>query len=162
MKKLFEKYKEIIMYLIFGVLTTVVSWGSYTLLVGVGGLPVFWGNLLSWVLAVAFAYVTNKLWVFDSKSWALSVVAKELVGFVSSRGITGVLEIVCVPLMVKTGFDTLFFNLFHRLGWQLKLLYTDGIYSKILVSVMVVILNYVFSKLIVFKKKNNTDGAHGE
>ena len=162
MKKLLKKYWEIIMYLVFGVLTTVVSWGSYTLLVGVCGMPVFWGNLLSWVFAVAFAYVTNKLWVFDSKSWAPAVVAKELVGFVSSRGITGVLEIVCVPLLVKTGFDTLLYSLFHQLGLQWKLLYTDGIYSKILVSVIVVLLNYVFSKLIVFKKNHKDDEAHGE
>lgn len=68
MKKFWNKYKEIITYIIFGVLTTLVSWGSYALFVNLMSMSVFLGNLLSWICAVAFAYVTNKLWVFDSKA----------------------------------------------------------------------------------------------
>lgn len=151
MKKLFTK--EILMYLIFGVLTTIVSWGTYTVFVNSCKMSVFWSNVLSWICAVTFAYITNKLWVFESKSWELKFVIKEAVSFFASRGVTGVIEIVCVPLLVKTSFDNLFYNLLEKMGIQMKILFTDGIYSKIVVSFVIVILNYVFSKLIVFKNK---------
>lgn len=154
MKKIFTK--EIIMYLIFGVLTTIVNWGSYALLANAGKMSVFVSNLISWVLAVAFAYITNKLWVFESKSWKADVVIKEAISFVASRGITGVMEIVAVPLMAKLGFDSIFFGILKSGGITAKILYTDGIYSKVAVAVIVVILNYVFSKLIVFKKKKES------
>lgn len=155
MKKFFTK--EILMYLIFGVLTTVVSWGTYTVFVNICNMSVFWANLISWVCAVTFAYITNKLWVFDSKSWEVKFVVKEAVSFFASRGVTGVIEIVCVPLLVKTSFDNLFYNLFDKMGVVMKVLFTDGIYSKIVVSFIIVILNYVFSKLIVFKNKKVED-----
>ena len=151
MKKLFKK--EVIMYLIFGVLTTVVSWGTYTVFVNLCKMSVFWANLVSWVCAVTFAYITNKLWVFESKSWEIKFVLKEAVSFFASRGVTGVIEIVCVPLLVKTSFDNLFYNLFEKMGVGMKILFTDGIYSKVAVSFIIIILNYVFSKLIVFKNK---------
>lgn len=174
MKKLFIKYKEIITYIIFGVLTTIVAWGSYTVfvhifkpLITINDIQLFkWAmtaedvtiaisNILSWIAGVAFAYVTNKLWVFESKSWEPSVVRKEIITFVSSRGITGIIEIVFVPLLAKTGFDNIFYKLVESLGLNIKILFTDGIYSKIALSVIVVILNYVFSKLFVFKKKKD-------
>ena len=60
---------------------------------------------------------------------------------------------VCVPLIVKTSFDNLFYNLFEKMGVGMKILFTDGIYSKVAVSFVIIILNYVFSKLIVFKNK---------
>ncbi len=148
-----SKTKEIIMYLIFGVLTTLVSWGTYVLFANPLGLGVFVSNLLSWICAVIFAFFTNKLWVFDSKSFEAKTFLKEAATFVASRGITGVFEIVFVPLISKIGFDNLFYPLFKSAGITLKVLYTDGIYSKIAVAVIVVILNYVFSKLFVFKKK---------
>lgn len=148
-----SKTKEIIMYLIFGVLTTLVSWGTYVLFANPLGLGVFVSNLLSWICAVIFAFFTNKLWVFDSKSFEAKTFLKEAATFVASRGITGVFEIVFVPLISKIGFDNLFYPLFKSAGITLKVLYTDGIYSKIAVAVIVVILNYVFSKLFVFKRK---------
>lgn len=154
MKKFFIKYKEIILYLIFGVLTTVVSWGSYTFFINIAGLSVFVSNILSWICAVIFAYITNKLWVFDSKSWQLKVLAKEILTFIASRGITGVIEIVFVPLLSKIGFDNLFYHILSNNNITSDALFTNGLYSKIFVSVIVVILNYIFSKLIVFKKEN--------
>lgn len=157
-KDLFIKYKEIITYVIFGVLTTVVSWGSYTVFVEVLSMKVFVGNLLSWICAIVFAYVTNKLWVFESKSWKLSVIGKEIVTFVASRGITGVIEILCVPLLAKTGFDNIFYGILEKMNISIGILFTDGIYSKIFLSVVVVILNYFFSKFIIFKnKKKDTE-----
>lgn len=150
-KKLWDKFHEIIMYLIFGVLTTVVSWVTYAAFTTVIPTFSFWGitidltttsNVLSWICAVVFAYVTNKLWVFESKSWKPSVAFKEFWMFVSSRLVTGVIEWVGLPLLIKLGCDQAIFGI-------------EGMLAKILVSVIVVILNYVFSKLFIFKDKKN-------
>ncbi len=155
MKEFLKKYKEVITYIIFGVLTTLVSWGSYAVFVNLLSMKVFTGNLLSWICAVAFAYITNKLWVFDSKSWNAGVVVKEIISFIASRGVTGVIEIVCVPLLAKTGFDNIFYNILEKMNISIGILFTDGIYSKIVLAVIVVILNYFFSKFLIFKKKND-------
>ena len=151
----FKKYKEIIAYLFWGVMTTIVSWGTYSIFVilfkdlqyeielFIINCPVvvFLSNILSWVFAVMFAFVTNKLWVFDSKSWERKVVSKELCKFIAARLITGVLEIVGVPLLVSVGINQKIFGI-------------EGIVAKIIVSVAVVVLNYVYSKLFVFMKKS--------
>lgn len=109
MKKFWNKYKEIITYIIFGVLTTLVSWGTYNVFVGAVKMPVWLGNALSWICAVTFAYVTNKLWVFESKSWNIKLVVKEIISFFGSRALTGVLfEILGPTLLAKVGFDNLF------------------------------------------------------
>ncbi len=146
LKALFLKYKEIIMYLIFGVLTTVVSWVSYALFEMLFGtfisnsdIKIAIANVLSWVAAVLFAYITNKLWVFDSKSWEKKLLIREIITFVGSRLLTAPLEWVGVPLLVMLGLDAPIFDI-------------DGMLAKIIVSIAVVILNYVFSKLFVFRK----------
>ena len=137
--KLYHTYKEAIDYLFWGGMTTVVSWGSYSLFV-LFGTGVFWGNVLSWVCAVLFAFVTNKLWVFNSKSWEGSVLFPELTKFLSSRVATGIFEMIAVPALVAIGLNQTIFGI-------------DGMVSKVLVSVIVVILNYILSKLFVFKAK---------
>lgn len=147
-----KKQKEVLLYVLFGVLTTVVSWVTYALFVNLG-LGVNVSNILSWILAVAFAFVTNKLWVFSSKEWKLSVLLREAGTFLSARLATGVLEILCVPLLIATGFDTWMLNLAHGMGLQFAVLETEGIFSKMLVTVVVIILNYFFSKFLVFRKK---------
>lgn len=136
--KLYHTYKEAIDYLFWGGMTTVVSWGSYSIFVLLGA-SVFWGNVLSWVCAVLFAFVTNKLWVFQSKSWAGDVLLPELGKFLSSRVATGIFEMIAVPALVAIGLNQTIFGI-------------DGMVSKVLVSVVVVILNYILSKLFVFKK----------
>ena len=147
-----RKWKEVFLYVLFGVLTTVVSWISYTLFINLG-----WNlnlaNILSWILAVAFAFFTNKLWVFDSKTWKLSVLLREAGTFLSARLATGVLEFIFVPLLESFGFDNWMLTLCHNIGLQLSVLETEGIFSKIFVTVIVIILNYFFSKFFVFKKK---------
>ncbi len=150
-KSLFVKYKEIIMYLFFGVLTTAVSWLSYAvfeilfgLIIPDAGLKIALANVLSWICAVLFAYITNKLWVFESKSWEKKLLIKEIISFVGSRLLTAPLEWVGVPLLVAVGLDATLFGI-------------DGMIAKVVVSVAVVILNYVFSKLIVFRKSKRSD-----
>lgn len=98
-------------------------------------------NILSWVCAFLFAFVTNKLWVFKSKSWKAEVCLPEFGKFFSARALTGVMEIVLVPLMVSLGLDQTIFGI-------------EGMVAKVIVSVAVVILNYVFSKLFIFKSKS--------
>ncbi|MBQ5590056.1 MAG: GtrA family protein [Clostridia bacterium] len=141
------------MYIIFGVLTTLVSWCSYIIFVNTFFMSVLLSSALSWVCGVVFAFVTNKIWVFESKSFKPLVLLKEGIGFVSSRVITGVLEVFGVPLLSSFGFDNLFFSLAENIGLKMSVFYTDGIYSKVIFAVIVIILNYVFSKLIVFKTK---------
>lgn len=139
MKKLFEKYREIIMYLIFGVLTTLVSLLSYSLFVSLLSLSITAASALSWVISVTFAFVTNKLFVFLSRSREKKAVLKELVSFYLARGISGVVEIFLPELLFKVGLS---FSLFG----------VKGLVSKIIVNVIVIILNYIFSKLWIFKK----------
>ena len=149
LKKLFDKYREIIMYLIFGVATTVVSWLSYAIFTKIIPVISFWGitiettttsNVLSWICAVLFAYITNKIWVFDSKSWRPSVAVKELGLFVASRVLSGIFEWFGLPLLIFLGVNQTIFGV-------------EGMLAKVLISVIVVILNYIFSKLFVFKNK---------
>lgn len=151
MKKVTKR--EILTYIFFGILTTVVGWGSYTVFVNAAKMTVFWSNVLSWLLAAAFAFVTNKIWVFKSKDMSPKGLAREIITFFSSRIATGVLEIALVPLLEKLRFDSPFFRVASSIGLGRKIFFTSGIYSKIFVSVLVVVLNYILSKLFVFKDK---------
>ena len=141
-KKLYRKYRELIVYFITGVLTTLVNWAAYALCVRGFGWNVAVSNAIAWVVAVIFAYITNKLWVFRSFNWQPGFVLKECLLFVSARIVTGLYEIVSVPLLVNLGLDQAMFGV-------------KGMWAKILTSAVVMVLNYVFSKLIVFRKKND-------
>lgn len=153
-KELFIKYKEIIMYLIFGVATTGVNWVVYSLLMkavlvhapGSDDVKMTVSNVIAWIAAVIFAFITNKLWVFESKSWVPKVAAREFVSFVVSRLATGVIEWFGPLLLFKIGLDQDLFGV-------------KGFVAKIVCSVLVVILNYVFSKLLVFTKKKKSADA---
>ena len=118
-KELFIKYKEIIMYLIFGVATTGVNWVVYSLLMkavlvhapGSDDVKMTVSNVIAWIAAVIFAFITNKLWVFESKSWVPKVAAREFVSFVVSRLATGVIEWFGPLLLFKIGLDQDLFQL---------------------------------------------------
>lgn len=135
------KYREIILYLFWGAATTCVSWGSYTVFVGFANIGVWVANILSWIFAVTFAYITNKIWVFGSRSWQRYVIVRELGLFLSTRLATGIFEILMVPLLVYLGMNQTIFGI-------------RGAVSKVVVSFLVVVLNYVFSKLLIFKREN--------
>ena len=139
-KSLCGKYRELIVYFVTGVLTTLVNWAVYALCVQLIGWSVAVSNTVAWIAAVLFAYVTNKLWVFRSYHWEIRFVLREAALFVSARILTGIFEIVSVPLLVNLGLSQTLFGV-------------KGMWAKIMVSVVVMILNYVFSKLIVFRKK---------
>ena len=131
--KLVEKYKSLIAYGVFGVLTTLVNIITYNYCYNHLGINNTVSNVLAWILAVAFAYITNKMWVFESKSWQWSVLKREVSAFVSCRLATGVMDIVIMFICVDI------------LKWH-------AMFMKLLSNVLVIILNYIFSKLIIFKK----------
>jgi len=125
--------REVIVYVIFGVFTTIVGFGTYSLFIHLG-LSVFVSNTLSHFLAIIFAYVTNKIWVFKALTFTTKQIVIEFFKFLSSRLLTYVIDTVLLIVLVD-------------------LLFYDPIWSKIATSVVVVILNYFASKLVVFNKK---------
>ena len=135
-KELFFKYKSFIMYVFFGVCTTLLNWGSYYLCYNVAGIPNVPSTIIAWVLAVAVAFITNKLWVFDSRSFEKKTLFHEIWTFTAARLATGILDVGIMYLTVDV------------LGWNSTL-------WKLLSNIIVIILNYVFSKLVVFKRKNS-------
>ena len=127
------KYWEILSYLIFGVLTTVVNYLVYLPLYNLMGMSASLSNAIAWVFAVAFAYLTNKPFVFRSHDWSLKTVIPELTKFVTCRVGSGFAETLILLVTVDL------------LGW-------NGNIWKLVTSVLVVVLNYIASKLVVFKK----------
>lgn len=155
-KALFKKYREILFYLIVGGLTTVVSWGSFALFQMLFEGMIFdkticasLSNVFSWIVAVLFSFIANKLWVFESKSFELKLLTKELSSFVVSRLATGAIEWLGVPLLINIGLGQAIFGI-------------ESMLAKVLVSIIVVILNYVFGKLFVFRKKKSENSENEE
>ncbi len=141
--ELIKKYREIIMYIVIGVCTTAVNWLVYTPLAAAGAdLAVC--NALAWSVAAVFAFFTNKLLVFDSKDMRPAVILREGTMFIGSRVISGIFEIFLPSLLVRIGLDA-------------EILGIRGAAAKLVTSVIIIVMNYVFSKLIVFRKKD-TEG----
>ncbi len=133
-RRLLEKHWDIIMYLIFGVFTTAVNWIVYFPLYNGAGFSATFSTAVAWAVAVAFAFVTNKPFVFRSKDWSSKVVIPELIGFVGCRVGSGLLEAGFILLTVD-------------------ILGLNGNLMKVLVSVIVVIVNYIGGKLLFHRNK---------
>lgn len=131
-KELIKKYKEIIMYLIFGVLTTLVNIVSFYIM-DKCNINLYVNNTIAWILSVLFAYITNKLFVFESKSLEPKVVIKEGLSFFGFRLISYFMDMFCIFIMVDI------FSI-------------NKMISKIVGNVIVIIANYIFSKLFIFRK----------
>jgi putative flippase GtrA len=146
-KNVFVKYKEIIMYIIFGVLTTLVNFFVFWIFTKALGEELYLiNNLIAWVAGVVFAYITNKLFVFDSESWNLKVIAKEMTGFFTARVLSfGVEEGGLLLLVSILGFGEKSLSI---MGFEI----TGQFLSKIFLAIIVVVMNYVFSKFLIFKK----------
>lgn len=147
-KTLFIKYKELITYVIFGVLTTLVNFFAFWIFTKIFGEDLYLvNNAIAWVVGVVFAYITNKLFVFESKSWDLKVITKEITGFLGAR---------IFSFLVEEGGMFLFVSVLGLGEKSLTLLgftITGQFIVKILLAVIVVIFNYVFSKFFIFKIK---------
>ena len=140
MIELLKKYKSVILYIIFGGLTTVVDWSvSFSLYYlwgdAIEAAPwlIHGANVIAWAAAVAFAYVTNRIWVFESKRRGFAPIVGEIVAFAGGRVLTLLLQEVLMAVF------------FTWLGFNEYLV-------KIVAAVLVVILNYFISKLLVFRK----------
>ncbi|WP_270843971.1 GtrA family protein [Faecalibacillus intestinalis] len=130
MKNIIQKNKEIIMYLVFGVLTTVVNIVVYYIFSNLLHMNYLFSNAMAWFLSVLFAYVTNRKYVFDSKN---NQIIKEAISFFGSRLATGIMDMMLMWFLVN-------FNI------------VNDVVAKVVDNVIVVILNYILSKLVVFKK----------
>ena len=134
-KELYIEFKEIINYVIFGGLAMLVNFVSYFIFARVFHIDEVISSGLSWFCSVLFAYVTNKIFVFDSKTNGKKEVIKDCISFFLARIVSGILcDVGTFALMVDV-------------------LHINDIVSKVVTQVMVVIMNYVFSKFIVFKKE---------
>ncbi len=131
---IFKKHKDIILYCFFGALTTLVNIVLYNICFYVLSTGNLWANIISWIASVVFAYITNKIWVFASRSFKLSTVIKEIISFFGCRVFTGLVDILIMYIAV----DRL-----HLTAWLFK----------IISNIIVIILNYVASKFFVFKKE---------
>lgn len=126
------KNNEGIKYLFFGFLSFLVSMITYYLSRLLFDYVI--SNIISWVVAVIFAYVTNKIWVFESKTNSFKALLKEFAKFVVSRIFTLILETLVLYLMVD-------------------LMHINDIIVKLIAQIIVILTNYVLSKLIIFKKR---------
>ena len=131
---LIKKHRSFIFYGIFGVLTAVVNIVTYNLCYYQMGISNTLSNIAAWILAVTFAYLTNKAWVFESMSWSWEVLRKEIPAFASCRLATGILDLVIMYFCVDV------------MQW-------DAMLMKLMSNILVILLNYIFSKLVIFKKK---------
>ena len=149
MLELLKKYKSVILYIIFGGLTTVVDWSISFLLYSLWGdaieatpILLHGANVIAWVAAVAFAYVTNRIWVFESKRHGLIPIAGEIAAFAGGRVLTLLLqEAIMGVFCTWLGLNEYIF--------------------KVIAAVLVVILNYFISKLLVFRKSKRESDPSG-
>ena len=141
--KLYKKYEELVMYIIVGVCTMIVSLASYYILANPLGIYYQTANIISWVLAVAFAYVTHKKFVFKSRYSGLSGTAKEMASFVSSRIASLLAEVISMYFFVQ-------------------ICQIDDNIVKLMNQVLVTVLNYIFSKFWVFRKSRKAQENAGE
>lgn len=131
MKK--ENIRELFFYGVFGVLTTVVNLFVFKVFNETFGLYYMWSNVVAWVASVVFAFVTNKIFVFQSCNWKMSIWLKEAYEFTSARLLTGIMDMALMYLLISG-------------------VHVDEWISKIVVNILVIIGNYILSKLWVFKQ----------
>ena len=132
----YKKNKEVLLYLFFGGLTFLVSVISYAYFNVTLGINELVANIISWVLAVAFAFFTNRIWVFQAPTKTVSQFLMQLIRFFMGRVATLVVEeVILLVFITILGFNSMV--------------------VKVIAQVIVIVLNYVISKLVVFRKKND-------
>lgn len=133
-KKLYNKYKFVFWYLVFGGFTTLINIAVYWLSYDILGISNSVSNIIAWVLSVIFAFVTNKLIVFESKDLTAKTVLAEAVKFCGCRIATGLLDLLIMYVAVDV-------------------LHLNALLMKVISNIIVIILNYVASKVFIFIKK---------
>lgn len=132
-KPLFDSYKQIILYLFFGICTTAINTVCYWLLYDVLSLSNITSTVLAWLAAVIFAFITNKRFVFESKRTSTQERINEIVSFFGCRLLTGILDVVIMAVAVD------------MLRW-------NGLLWKLISNIIVTIINYIASKFLIFRK----------
>lgn len=132
MKNMLEKYKSILMYLFFGICTTVINIVTYWIFYIYLDFPNILSTIFSWIISVLFAYITNKLWVFESRSFDKQVLSHEIPTFFGARLLSGVIDLGIMFVFVD-------------------ILLSPAMVVKFISNVFVVIFNYIASKLVIFK-----------
>ncbi len=135
-KNLYKNYKNVIPYLFFGVCTTAVNVIVYGVFSHILGFGIMFSTIAAWVVAVVFAYLTNRKWVFNSTANKAISQLKEIFSFFLCRAATGIADWGCMFLFVNV-------------------LSCNDLVVKVFSNVIVIVLNYVLSKCIVFKKRRS-------
>ena len=141
-RELVTKYRSYILYIIFGALTTLVNMAVYALCYQAAGIANVPSVIIAWIVSVAFAFVTNKIWVFESKAFNAETLKREVPAFFGARIATGVLDVGIMYLAVDV-------------------LQGSATIWKLISNVIVIIINYFASKLFVFRKKEQTKEEKG-
>ena len=128
-----RKYKCFLMYGIFGVLTTIVNVVIYYVCYIVLTVPNVFSTVVAWIVAVGFAFITNKIWVFESTSFEVKIFSYEIVTFFGSRIVTGIIDLLFMIVSVD------------YLGWNSSI-------CKLISNGIVIVENYVASRLLIFRK----------
>lgn len=136
-----KKYNSLFTYALFGVCTTIINILAFYLFYNFLEIENVPSNIIAWVLAVLFAFITNKLFVFKSKSMVFKTLIKESISFFTCRFLTGVLDILIMYFAVDVFFQ-------NSTMW------------KIVSNIIVIVLNYIVSKLFVFNKKWVATATH--
>ena len=137
-KEFIRQHDEGIRYIIFGVLTVLVSWGTYAVFVFMG-IDLAISNILSWICAVLFAFVVNKIYVFRCFGSSNVKLGVEFVSFIGGRIFTGIVAAVLFPALCAIGLDFVFLGV-------------EGLFARGITSGVEIIINYLISKFIVFRK----------
>lgn len=135
MKRLFIRYKEVILYIFFGGCTTLVNIIGYYICARPLSFATIPATVIAWILSVAFAYITNRIYVFESSSKGHTAIIREIVSFVSCRILTGLMDLAIMFVCVE-------------------LLRFNDLVIKIISNILVIVLNYIASKLLIFKEKD--------
>lgn len=130
--ELLKRYKDIILYGIFGLMTTAVNVGVYYLSFHIFSFSNIVSTVLAWFISVLFAFVTNKMWVFESRSFKAGVLIREMLSFFSCRLLTGALDL----LIMYAAVDYMAWN---ALLW------------KVISNIIVIVLNYIAGRVLIFR-----------
>ena len=138
-----EALNEGVSYIFWGICSTIVNWGVYTATISMTPLSMAVCNFLAWLSAILFAYVTNKLFVFHAKAEGKKGLLREFVLFLGARIFTGIFEVLMPSVLYRLGVTGDFLNI-------------RGFFAKAVVSVFVIIGNFILSKWMVFRKAPRT------
>lgn len=138
LKELFLKYKSFILYVFFGGCTTLVNIISYAICARCFSMGTVSSNIIAWILAVTFAYITNRTMVFESKANDTTSIIREIISFFSCRLLTGGLDLLIMYVFVD-------------------IVGANDLIMKIISNIIVIILNYVASKLLIFKNGGSNE-----